>query len=248
VNSEKARACLTAFNTVCSYIGTRDLVQEHIAFKVWPLVNKFEMPKETTAGSREGGLVYLKYPYRYRNQFGEPDDEWLDAIEATSEELLGAYTKAEDEATNAAFGARGKIRFNKVFDVIGFVYPNYCFLAKKHGVKRKLAAATSSIASKPKKSKVLTHRSKSYFLERAAILPTAKTSKLKTIEAVEEALPSSEVTARVPHPHLSGMSFRKEPRARTVRYFGIVEGTSGVKDSNHSNGNSQERKKNGQCA
>jgi hypothetical protein len=38
VNSEKAQACLVAFNTVCSYIGTRYLVQEHIAFKVWPLV------------------------------------------------------------------------------------------------------------------------------------------------------------------------------------------------------------------
>jgi hypothetical protein len=34
VNSDKAQACLVAFNTVCSYIGTRDLVQEHIAFKV----------------------------------------------------------------------------------------------------------------------------------------------------------------------------------------------------------------------
>jgi hypothetical protein len=39
MNSDKAQACLVAFNTVCSYIGTRDLVQEHIAFKVWPLVN-----------------------------------------------------------------------------------------------------------------------------------------------------------------------------------------------------------------
>jgi hypothetical protein len=39
VNSDKAQACLVAFNTVCSYIGTRDLVQEHIAFKMWPLVN-----------------------------------------------------------------------------------------------------------------------------------------------------------------------------------------------------------------
>jgi hypothetical protein len=28
-----------AFNTVCTYIGTKDLVQEHIAYKVWPLVN-----------------------------------------------------------------------------------------------------------------------------------------------------------------------------------------------------------------
>jgi hypothetical protein len=39
VNSEKAQACLVAFNTVYSYIGARDLVQEHIAFKVWPLAN-----------------------------------------------------------------------------------------------------------------------------------------------------------------------------------------------------------------
>jgi hypothetical protein len=38
VNSYKAQACLVPFNTMCSYIGTRDLVQEHIAFKVWPLL------------------------------------------------------------------------------------------------------------------------------------------------------------------------------------------------------------------
>jgi hypothetical protein len=28
------QAGLMAFNTICTYIGTRDLVQEHIAFKV----------------------------------------------------------------------------------------------------------------------------------------------------------------------------------------------------------------------
>jgi hypothetical protein len=39
VSSEKAQACLVAFNTVCNYIVSRDLVQEHLAFKVWPLVN-----------------------------------------------------------------------------------------------------------------------------------------------------------------------------------------------------------------
>jgi hypothetical protein len=35
-----------AFNIVFTYIGTRDLIQEHIAYKVWPLVNDWEMPKE----------------------------------------------------------------------------------------------------------------------------------------------------------------------------------------------------------
>jgi hypothetical protein len=66
------------------------------------------MPKEVAAGSSQGGLVYLKYTFRYRSQFDEPNDEWLDAIEATSDELLGAYSKAKDEAMMVAFSARGK--------------------------------------------------------------------------------------------------------------------------------------------
>jgi hypothetical protein len=86
----EVQACLMAFNTICTYIGTRDLVQKHIAFKVWPLSNEWEVPKETTAGSSQGGLVYLRYTFWYRSQIDEPNDDWLDAIEVTSDELLGA--------------------------------------------------------------------------------------------------------------------------------------------------------------
>ena len=64
-----------AFNTVCTYIVTRDLVQEHIAYKVWPLVNDWEMPKETVVGSSKDGLVYLRYTYHYRSQFDEPNGD-----------------------------------------------------------------------------------------------------------------------------------------------------------------------------
>jgi hypothetical protein len=64
VNNDKSQSCLVAFNTMCNYISTKDLVQEHIAFKVWPLVNEWEMPKDTTDSSSEGGLVYVKYTYR----------------------------------------------------------------------------------------------------------------------------------------------------------------------------------------
>jgi hypothetical protein len=31
-------ACQKAFSNVCAFIGIRDLIQEHIAFRVWPLV------------------------------------------------------------------------------------------------------------------------------------------------------------------------------------------------------------------
>jgi hypothetical protein len=35
---DAAEACQKAFGTVCLFIATRDLIQEHIAFRVWPLV------------------------------------------------------------------------------------------------------------------------------------------------------------------------------------------------------------------
>jgi hypothetical protein len=50
--------------------------------------------------------------------FVEPHDDWLKCIEATSDELLGPYSKAEDTALFAAFGGRKKKRLNRVFDVI----------------------------------------------------------------------------------------------------------------------------------
>ena len=72
----EVHACQIAFNTICTYIGTRDLVLEHISYKVWPLANEWEMPKEATAGSSQSGLVYLKYTFRFRSQFDEPNDDW----------------------------------------------------------------------------------------------------------------------------------------------------------------------------
>jgi hypothetical protein len=79
-SGNEVQACLMAFNMVCTYIGTMDLVQEHIAYKVWLLVNDWGMLKEIAACSSEGGLVYLRYNYRYRNRFDEPNDDWLEVV------------------------------------------------------------------------------------------------------------------------------------------------------------------------
>jgi hypothetical protein len=68
------------------------------------------MPKEAAAGSSQGGLIYLKYTFKYRSQFDEPNDDSLDA----SNELLGAYSRDEDDAMTVAFGGRGKKRLNRV--------------------------------------------------------------------------------------------------------------------------------------
>jgi hypothetical protein len=116
------------------------------------------MPKETTAESSEGGLVRLKYTFRFREKFDEPNDDWLKCIEATSDELLGTYSKAEDDALSAAFGGRGKKRLNRVFDAIGFVYPDYHYPLLRQGKKRKIVTSANTVVPKGKKMKVLTHR------------------------------------------------------------------------------------------
>jgi hypothetical protein len=72
--------------------------------------------------------------------------------------LLGAYTRAEDDAMTLAFRGRGKKRLNRVFDVIGFVYPNYTYPSRKQGKKRKTATSAIYAAPKGKKITVLTHR------------------------------------------------------------------------------------------
>jgi hypothetical protein len=133
-----AEACQKAFNNVCAFIGTRDIIQEHIAYRVWPLVDNWEMPKETAAGSIEAGLVRLKYTFRFRDRFDEPNDDWLKCIEATSDKLLGAYTRAEDDALSSVFGGRGKKRLNMVFDAIGFIYHDYCYPCEGKEKREKL--------------------------------------------------------------------------------------------------------------
>ena len=153
-------ACQKAFSTMCAFIGTRDLIQELISFRVWPLVETWDMPKETTAESNESRLVRLKYTFKFREKFDEPDDDWLKCIEATNDELLGTYSKVEDNALSAVFRGRGKKRLNRVFDAIGFVYPDYHYPLQGQGKKRKTAASATATMPKSKKVKVLTHRSR----------------------------------------------------------------------------------------
>jgi hypothetical protein len=66
------------------------------------------MPKETITNPSEGGLVRLKYTFKFGDQFVEPDDDWLKCVENTSDELLGAYSKSEDNALSAAFRSQKK--------------------------------------------------------------------------------------------------------------------------------------------
>jgi hypothetical protein len=158
------------------------------------------MPKETTTESSEGGLVLLKYTFRFIEKFDEPNDDWLKCIEATSDELLRTYSKAEDDALSAAFGGRGKKRLNRVFDAIGFVYLDYHYPLRRQGKKRKTAASTTTVVPKGKKVKVLTHRPR--YIE-PAIVPefgegTSSTAEAKQTAPIVQSAEESIVVPKVP--------------------------------------------------
>jgi hypothetical protein len=67
-----------------------------------------------------------------------PCQEWLDTIEVMCNEILGNYSKKEDQLMTAAFGTRPKRRLNRVMDSLDFEYPDYEWLDKDaEGQKRK---------------------------------------------------------------------------------------------------------------
>jgi hypothetical protein len=143
-----------------------------------------KLSKDTVDESSEGGLIRLKYTSRFREKFDEPNDDWLMCIEATSDDLLGTYTRAEDDALSSAFGGRGKKRLNRVFDAIGFIYPDYCYPLRRQGKKRKTAASATTAVPKGKKIKVLTHRPR--YIE-TAVVPEFCEGTSSTAEAKQDA-------------------------------------------------------------
>jgi hypothetical protein len=49
---------------------------------------------------------------------------------------------------------------NRIFDAVGFVYPDYHYPLQGQGKKRKTSASAIAAVPKSKKVKVLTHRSR----------------------------------------------------------------------------------------
>jgi hypothetical protein len=153
----------------------------------------------------------LKYTFRFRGKFDERNDDWLKCIEATSDEQLGTYSKAEDDALSAAFGGQGKKRLNRVFDAIGFVYPDYSYPLRK-GKKSKTAASAATAVPKGKKMKVLTHRPR--YIE-TVVVPEFGEVTSSTAEAKHAALAtrSAEGSTVVPKVHTVGPAEAKDDTA-----------------------------------
>jgi hypothetical protein len=129
------------FRVIADHIGTRDLVQEFLAFRVFPTLKEWEMPK-LKGENKKGELIRLPYYYKFKKHFKVPCQEWLDMIEVMCNEILGNYSKKEDQLMTAAFGTHPKRRLNRVMDALDFEYPDYERLDKDaEGQKRKRVAS-----------------------------------------------------------------------------------------------------------
>jgi hypothetical protein len=125
------------FRIVSEHIGTRDLVQEYLANRVFPTLREWGMPK-LEGKKKKNELVRLPYHFKFKKHFKEPCQKWLDTIEVMCNEILGNYTRKEDKLMTAAFGTRPKQRLNRVMDALNFEYPDYERLSKgAEGQKRK---------------------------------------------------------------------------------------------------------------
>jgi hypothetical protein len=119
-----SQIALAEFRVISDHIGTRDLVQEFLAFRVFPTLREREMPK-LEGEKKKGELVRLPYHYKFKKHFKAPCQEWLDTIEVMCNENLGNYSKKEDQLMTAAFGTHPKRRLNRVLDALNFDYPDY---------------------------------------------------------------------------------------------------------------------------
>jgi hypothetical protein len=87
---------LAEFRIIAEHIGTRDLVQEFLSFKVFPTMKEWTMPK-LEGKKKEGELVRLPYHYKFKRHFKVPCQEWLDTIEVMCNKIIGNYSKKEDQ-------------------------------------------------------------------------------------------------------------------------------------------------------
>jgi hypothetical protein len=188
------------FRVVVEQISTRDLVQEYLANRTSPMSSDLSMPK--LKGTKKPlELVRLPYRFKFEKQFKEPYQEWLEMIETMCNEILGNYTKKEDQLMTAAFNTRPKRRLNRVMDALNFEYPDYERLNKgAEGTKRKRVVSVLSrkAARMVKEDEKFLKKRKSSPEPKAAALKKRKAATPETkVTGVEKETPSIPPAAKV---------------------------------------------------
>jgi hypothetical protein len=182
-------------------------------------------------GGKEGEFVWLPYHYKFKKHFKVPCQEWLDTIEVMCNEILGNYSKKEDQLMTAAFGTRPKRRLNRVMDALDFEYPDYERLDKDaEGQKRKRVASALNKDDEEqlKKKKLKPERKTDASKKRKATSPkqkatdeeeeTAATPSATDVEEILKVMTESLPVKLSPlGPHLTKLFQKEKEPAKTKR-------------------------------
>jgi hypothetical protein len=203
IRGSPSQIALGEFRVISEHIGTRDLVQEFLAFKVFPTLREWEMPK-LEGEKKKGELVRLPCHYKFKKHFKKPCQEWLNTIEIMCNDILGNYSKKEDQLMTAAFGSRPKRRLNRVLDALNFDYPDYEQLGgDAGGPKRKRIASaldeeSTKLAKKKKEiSEKLSPEPKVAVPRKRKVVSPKPTSPKPKTSAREEEAPATPSAAEV---------------------------------------------------
>jgi hypothetical protein len=229
------------FRVVSEHIRTRYLVQEYLANRVFPTLREWGMLK-LEGEKKKNELVRLPYHFKFKKHFKEPCQEWLDTIEVMCNEILGNYTRKEDQLMTAAFGARPKRRLNRVIDALNFEYPDYERLNKgakgqkrnrvvsvvgrqaarmvkedeENLKKRKLSPEPKAVALK--KRKVVALKQKSTHIEEETPSTPSVADVEEILKVVTESLP---IKLRPLGPHLTKLLQKKKEPSATKKSAGL---------------------------
>jgi hypothetical protein len=115
--------CYRAFNVVVKRIGSRDLIQEALAYNIYLTQARWKLPKEVK--SKDGGLVTLAFDFKEQSSYKAPSAGWLGLIEEKYNEICRNYLTMEHKDMPSIFGSWGKLWLNRVTNTIEFECPHY---------------------------------------------------------------------------------------------------------------------------
>jgi hypothetical protein len=121
--SEAATECYKSFDTIVKKIGSRDLIQETLAYNIYPTRTGWKLSKEVKSRNEE--LVTLAFDFEKQSSYKAPSTGWLKLIEKKCNEIRGNYLTREHEDLSSIFRSQRKLWLNRVMNAIGFEYPYY---------------------------------------------------------------------------------------------------------------------------
>lgn len=92
-----------AHKEIVKIIGYRDLIQEELAYNIYPTWTGWKLPKFVK--TKKGELVTLAYGFKEQCSYKAPLVGWLRLIDEKCNEICGNYLTREHEDMSYVFGS-----------------------------------------------------------------------------------------------------------------------------------------------